>query len=48
LAGTPDECIEQLQVYVGLGVTCFMLFFGDLPRLDGLKLFAEDVIEKMS
>ena len=48
LAGTPDECIEQLQVYVGLGVTYFMLFFGDLPRLDGLKLFAEDVINKMS
>ena len=47
LAGTPDECIEQLQVYVGLGVTYFMLFFSDLPRLDGLKLFAEDVINKM-
>jgi len=47
LSGTPDECIEQLQVYVGLGVTYFMLFFSDLPRLDGLKLFAEDVINKM-
>ena len=48
LAGTPDECIEQLQVYVGLGVTCFMLFFNELPKLDGLKLFAENVINKMS
>ena len=37
LAGTPDECIEQLQVYVDLGVTYFMLFFGDLPSLDGLN-----------
>ena len=48
LAGTPDECIEQLQVYVDLGVTYFMLFFADLPSLDGLRLFAENVIGKMS
>jgi F420-dependent oxidoreductase-like protein len=27
LAGTPDECFEQLQVYVDLGVSYFMLFF---------------------
>ena len=48
LTGTPDECIEQLKVYVDLGVTSFMLFFGELPKLDGPKLFAEDVINKMS
>ncbi len=48
LAGTPDECIERLQMYVNLGVTYFMLFFGDLPMLDGLRLFYEDVIDKMS
>jgi alkanesulfonate monooxygenase SsuD/methylene tetrahydromethanopterin reductase-like flavin-dependent oxidoreductase (luciferase family) len=47
LTGTPDECIEQLQVYADLGVTYFMLFFSDLPRLDGLRLFAEDVINKI-
>ena len=47
LVGTPDECIDQLQVYVKLGVTYFMLFFGDLPRLDELRLFAVDVIKKM-
>ena len=48
LMGTPVECIEQLQVYVDLGVTYFMLFFADLPSLDGLRLFAENVIGKMS
>ena len=48
LSGTPDECIEQLQVYVDLGVTYFMLFFGDFPSLDGLRLFAENVIGKIS
>ena len=45
---TPEECIEQLKVYVNLGVTYFMLFFGDLPRLDGLKQFSIDVINKLS
>ena len=48
LAGTPDDCIEQLQVYADLGVTYFMLFFADLPKLDGLKQFSEDVINKIS
>ena len=47
LAGTPDECREHLQVYADLGVTYFMLFFADLPSIDGLRLFAEDVAKKM-
>jgi len=47
LIGTPTECREQLRVYVDLGVTCFMLYFGDLPRVDGLRLFAEGVIKNM-
>ena len=46
LAGTPNECIKKLQGYVDLGVTYFMLFFGDLPSLNGLRLFAESVIGK--
>jgi len=48
LVGTPEECREQLRVYVDLGVTCFMLYFGDLPRVDGLRLFAESVMNSMS
>jgi F420-dependent oxidoreductase-like protein len=47
LIGTPDECISKLRQYVDLGVTHFMLFFGDLPRLDGLRLFAETVAKAM-
>lgn len=47
LSGTPDECLEQLKVYVDLDVTYFMLYFTDLPRTDGLKLFSEFVIKKM-
>ena len=45
--GTPEECIKQLEQYVNLGVTYFMLFFGDLPNLNGLKLFGKEVIQKM-
>jgi alkanesulfonate monooxygenase SsuD/methylene tetrahydromethanopterin reductase-like flavin-dependent oxidoreductase (luciferase family) len=47
LIGTPEECIEQLRVYADLGVTYFMLFFADLPRIDGLKLFAEAVAKRL-
>ena len=47
LSGTPDECKKSLQVYVDLGVTYFMLYFADLPRTDGLKLFSEAVIKKI-
>ena len=45
--GTPDDCIKLLQPYVSLGVKQFMLFFGDLSSLDGLNLFAEQVVQKM-
>jgi alkanesulfonate monooxygenase SsuD/methylene tetrahydromethanopterin reductase-like flavin-dependent oxidoreductase (luciferase family) len=47
LAGTPEECRERLQVYVDLGVTYFMLFFADLPNVDGLRLFSQSVSKKM-
>ena len=47
LTGTPAECVGQLQVYVDLGVTYFMLFFADFPSLDGLRLFSEKVMAKM-
>ncbi|MCW4046206.1 MAG: TIGR03560 family F420-dependent LLM class oxidoreductase [Candidatus Bathyarchaeota archaeon] len=47
LAGTPDECTQAVQEYVDLGVTFFMLFFGDLPSVKGLGLFAETVAKKL-
>ena len=46
LVGTAQQCREQLQVYVDLGVTCFMLYFGDLPSVEGLRLFAEGIMNK--
>jgi F420-dependent oxidoreductase-like protein len=45
LAGTPDECRERLQAFVDLGVTYFMLFFADLPSVEGLRLFARATIK---
>ncbi len=47
LVGTSDDCLEKLRLYTDLGVTHFMLFFGDFPSLDGLRLFAESVMKKM-
>jgi F420-dependent oxidoreductase-like protein len=42
--GTPDECRQKIRQYANLGVTHFMLFFGDLPNLSGARLFAETVV----
>ena len=47
LIGTPDECVRKLQPYVDLGVTHFMLFFGELTSLSGLRLFADTVARKV-
>jgi len=48
LAGTPEQCLSSIQQYVDLGVTFFMLFFGDLPSTDGLRLFAETIIKTLN
>ena len=41
---TPEDCAWKIREYADLGVTHFMLSFGDFPRLDGLKVFAEAVM----
>ena len=41
---TPDQCIERLQQLLDLGITYFTLRFEDLPSLDGLRLFANEVM----
>ena len=46
--GTPEDCIKQIRPYLNLGVKHFMLFFGDLPDLRGLRLFAKKVAPKIS
>jgi len=46
-AATPDEFKKQIQFYLNLGVTYFMLYFADLPNMDSLRLFSLDVMEKL-
>jgi F420-dependent oxidoreductase-like protein len=44
---TPDECRQKIRQYTSLGVTYFMLFFGDLPSVSGVRLFAKAVVKEM-
>ena len=44
---TPQGYRQEIQQYAKLGVTYFMLFFGDLPEVSGLKFFAEEVVKKI-
>ncbi len=44
LIGTPDVIVDRLKDYTNLGVTHFMLWFMDYPNLDGVRLFAEEVM----
>jgi len=44
---TPDECRQKIRQYTSLGVTYFMLFFGDLPNVSGVRLFAKTVVKAM-
>jgi F420-dependent oxidoreductase-like protein len=48
LVGTSEDCLRRVRQYVNLGVTHFMLFLGDFPELGGLRLFAEEVVQKIN
>lgn len=48
LIGTPDVIVDRLKDYTNLGVTHFMLWFMDYPSLDGIRLFAEEVMPKFN
>jgi alkanesulfonate monooxygenase SsuD/methylene tetrahydromethanopterin reductase-like flavin-dependent oxidoreductase (luciferase family) len=43
LAGTPDQVAAQIQRYLDLGISHFLLWFMDAPAHDGMQLFAESV-----
>ena len=43
IIGTPDEVTAQVQSYIDLGITHFLLWFMDAPDPMGLELFASAV-----
>ncbi len=45
LVGTPAEFRQKIRQYASFGVTYFMLYFGDLPKLSGVRLFAKTVVK---
>ncbi len=46
LIGTPDEVAATLHRYITLGVSHFILRFVDFPRLDGARLFVDEVLPR--
>ena len=46
IAGTPEDCVERLKPYVDLGVSMFIVRFGDTPSLKGMRLFSEEVASR--
>ena len=44
---TPHDCRKEIRRYTSFGVTYFMLFFGDLPDVSGLRFFAEKVAKEI-
>jgi len=47
LVGTSSECLERIRRYVDLGITYFMLNFLDSPSTHDMRLFAEEIMEKI-
>ena len=43
LIGTPEDVTSQIQDYINIGITHFMLWFLDAPAEDGMRLFMDQV-----
>ncbi len=44
LIGTPDECAEKIYWLKSRGVSRFILCFLDYPSMNGVRLFADEII----
>ena len=44
IVGTPEDCIERVRQYQDIGVDCVICNFVDHPSLEGLRLFANEVM----
>ncbi len=47
IVGDPDRVAEQLQAFLDIGVTYLIVRLIDFPRLDGMKLFVDEVIPRL-
>ena len=47
LVGTPEQIMQQIQVYADAGVEEFMLQWRDMDDVRGLRNFAESVLHRM-
>jgi alkanesulfonate monooxygenase SsuD/methylene tetrahydromethanopterin reductase-like flavin-dependent oxidoreductase (luciferase family) len=43
LIGTPDEVAGQVQRYIEMGISHFLLWLVDAPDWTGMSLFAQQV-----
>ena len=48
IAGTPEQCAEQIQSYVDRGITYFFLLFPDPIPDESLELFATEVMPRFA
>ena len=48
IAGSPDQCVEQIRRYVDNGITYFFLLFPDPIPTESLELFAKEVMPKFT
>jgi alkanesulfonate monooxygenase SsuD/methylene tetrahydromethanopterin reductase-like flavin-dependent oxidoreductase (luciferase family) len=46
MTGTPDGLAAQLQTYIDLGITHFILRFADFPKTAGAELFIKEVMPR--
>ena len=48
IAGTPEQCAEQIQSYVDSGITYFFLLFPDPIPTESIELFAREVMPRFT
>ena len=48
IAGTPEQCVEQIKSYADNGITYFFLLFPDPILTESLELFASEVMPKIT
>jgi alkanesulfonate monooxygenase SsuD/methylene tetrahydromethanopterin reductase-like flavin-dependent oxidoreductase (luciferase family) len=44
IAGTPEQCIQNIEPYVQAGIKYFFLIFPDPVSVESLQLFASEVM----